>query len=44
VLSKSIGASSQYNVVKATFEGISRLLDAKVIAKNRGKTLKERWG
>jgi small subunit ribosomal protein S5 len=44
VLSKSIGASSQYNVVKATFEGISRLLDAKIIAKNRGKTLKELWG
>jgi small subunit ribosomal protein S5 len=44
VLSKSIGASSQYNVVKATFDCISRMMDAKTIAKNRGKSLKELWG
>jgi small subunit ribosomal protein S5 len=44
VLSKSIGASSQYNVVKATFDCISRMMDARTIAKNRGKSLKELWG
>lgn len=44
VLSKSIGASSQYNVVKATFNGIARMMDAKAIAKNRGKSLNELWG
>jgi small subunit ribosomal protein S5 len=44
VLSKSIGASSQYNVVKAAFDCIDKLMDAKVIAKNRGKSLKEFWG
>jgi small subunit ribosomal protein S5 len=44
VLSKSIGASSQYNVVKATFECISRLMDAKTLANARGRTLKEMWG
>jgi small subunit ribosomal protein S5 len=44
VLSKSIGASSQYNVVKATFNGISKMLDAKAVAKNRGKPLNELWG
>ena len=44
VLSKSIGASSQYNVVKATFKCISRMYDAKTIARNRGKSLKEFWG
>jgi small subunit ribosomal protein S5 len=44
VLSKSIGASSQYNVVKATFECIKQMMDAKVIAKNRGKSIKELWG
>jgi small subunit ribosomal protein S5 len=44
VLSKSIGASSQYNVVKATFDSIGKLMDAKAIAKNRGKSLKELWG
>jgi small subunit ribosomal protein S5 len=44
VLSKSIGASSQYNVVKATFSGIGTLMDAKAIARNRGKSLNELWG
>jgi small subunit ribosomal protein S5 len=44
VLSKSLGASSQYNVVKATFDGISRMMDARTIAKNRGKSLNELWG
>jgi small subunit ribosomal protein S5 len=44
VLSKSIGASSQYNVVKATFNCISKMMDAKTVAKNRGKSLKELWG
>jgi small subunit ribosomal protein S5 len=44
VLSKSIGAKNQYNVVKATFDCISRMMDAKAIAKNRGKSLKELWG
>jgi small subunit ribosomal protein S5 len=44
VLSKSIGASSQYNVVKATFNCISKMMDAKAIAKNRGKSLTELWG
>ncbi|GHT76405.1 30S ribosomal protein S5 [Spirochaetia bacterium] len=44
VLSKSIGASSQYNVVKATFDCISKMMDAKSIARNRGKSLKELWG
>jgi len=44
VLSKSIGASSQYNVVKATFDCINKLMDAKAVAKNRGKSLNEMWG
>jgi small subunit ribosomal protein S5 len=44
VLSKSIGASSSYNVVKATFDCINRMMDAKTVAKNRGKSLNELWG
>jgi small subunit ribosomal protein S5 len=44
VLSKSIGATSQYNVVKATFDCINKMLDARQVAKNRGKSLKEFWG
>ncbi|MDR0447583.1 MAG: 30S ribosomal protein S5 [Treponema sp.] len=44
VLSKSIGAANQYNVVKATFDCIHKMMDARVVAKNRGKPLKELWG
>ncbi|MDR2952293.1 MAG: 30S ribosomal protein S5 [Treponema sp.] len=44
VLSKSIGASSQYNVVKAAFDCISKMMDAKTVSKNRGKSLNEMWG
>jgi small subunit ribosomal protein S5 len=44
VLSKSIGASSQYNVVKATFNCISKMMNAKTIAKNRGRFIKDLWG
>jgi len=44
VLSKSIGASSQYNVVKATFDCISRMMSARLIARDRGKALKDLWG
>jgi small subunit ribosomal protein S5 len=44
ILSKSIGAASQYNVVKATFDCISRMMNAKTVAKNRGKSLNELWG
>lgn len=44
VLSKSLGSSSQVNVVRATFEAIKSLMDARSIAKNRGKALKDLWG
>ncbi|MDR2467700.1 MAG: 30S ribosomal protein S5 [Spirochaetaceae bacterium] len=44
VLSKSIGASSQYNVVKATFECIRRLMDVRKISRDRGKPVSEIWG
>jgi small subunit ribosomal protein S5 len=44
VLSKSIGASSQYNVVKAAFDCISKMLNARQISRARGKSLKELWG
>ena len=44
VLSKSIGSSSQYNVVKATFECINKMMDARTISRNRGKSLNELWG
>jgi len=44
ILSKSLGASNQINVIKATFECIAGMMDAKAVAKNRGKTLKDLWG
>lgn len=44
VLSKSMGSQNAVNLVKAVFEGFSRIMDAREIAKNRGKTLQELWG
>jgi len=44
VLSKSIGSSSQYNVVKATFDCINKMMDARTVSRNRGKPLSELWG
>lgn len=39
VLSKSQGSSNPHNVVKATFDALSRLRDAVAVAKQRGVTL-----
>jgi small subunit ribosomal protein S5 len=44
VLSKSIGARSQYNVVKATFACIGQMMNPLKIAHDRGKSVKEIWG
>jgi small subunit ribosomal protein S5 len=44
ILSKSLGSANSMNIVKAVFEGFSKLMDAKVAAANRGKTLNEFWG
>lgn len=44
VLSKSLGASNSMNVIRATFKCIDNMLDAKAIARNRGKNLKDMWG
>jgi small subunit ribosomal protein S5 len=44
VLSKSLGSSSAVNVVRATFEAARDLMDARTVARNRGKSLKDLWG
>ena len=44
VLSKSLGSRNSINVVKAVFNGLENLYDARTIAKNRGKVLSEMWG
>jgi len=44
VLCKSHGSQNALNIVKAVFEGLNGLMDARVVSKNRGKTLQEMWG
>jgi small subunit ribosomal protein S5 len=44
VLAKSMGASNQMNIVKAVFDALDQVVDPKVIAANRGKSLSEMWG
>ncbi len=44
ILSKCVGSRSAVNVVRAVFDGVERMMDAKAVAKNRGKTLKDLWG
>ena len=44
VVSKSLGSNASVNVVRATFDAISKLMDARSVAQNRGKTLKDLWG
>ena len=44
IMSKSLGSNTAVNVVRATFEAVKGLMDARVVAKNRSKTLKDLWG
>lgn len=44
VLCKSLGSQNPVNIVKSVFEGFDRLMDAREIARGRGKTVKEMWG
>jgi small subunit ribosomal protein S5 len=44
VLSKCVGSRSSVNIVRAVFDGVDNMMDAKAVAKNRGKTLKDLWG
>lgn len=44
ILSKSLGSKNSINIVKAVFDGLENLFDAKEVAKNRGKALNEMWG
>ena len=44
IISKSLGSGTSVNVVRATFDAISHLLDGKAVASGRGKTLDELWG
>ena len=44
ILSKSLGSKNNMNIVKAVFNGLENLLDARQVAHSRGKSLKEMWG
>jgi small subunit ribosomal protein S5 len=44
ILSKSLGSKNTLNIVKAVFSGFDEIMNAKEIAKNRGKSLNEMWG
>lgn len=44
VMSKSLGSNTSVNVVRATFEACKGLMNARTIAKNRGKALNDLWG
>jgi small subunit ribosomal protein S5 len=44
VLSKSMGSRNPINTVKAVFNGLQNMLDAKAVSKNRGKSLMDFWG
>jgi small subunit ribosomal protein S5 len=44
VLSKSLGSQNALNIVKAVFNGLEHLMNAREIARNRGKTVAELWG
>jgi small subunit ribosomal protein S5 len=44
ILSKSLGSENSMNIVKAVFKAIEQLMDVKVIAASRGKSLGEFWG
>ena len=44
VISKSQGSRTSVNVVRATFDAVTQLMDARAVAEARGKTLKDLWG
>lgn len=44
ILTKSLGASNALNVVKATMNGLLKLMDVKHVLELRGKTFKELLG
>jgi small subunit ribosomal protein S5 len=43
ILSKSLGSQNALNIVKAVFEGLENLMNARKVAQGRGKSLKEMW-
>jgi small subunit ribosomal protein S5 len=41
VVTKSIGTSNPYNMIKATFDALSRMMSPRSVAARRGKKVSE---
>lgn len=44
ILSKSLGSKNTMNILKAAFNGLENIMNVKVVAKERGKSIQELWG
>ena len=44
VISKSQGSRTSVNVIRATFDAVAQMMNARSVAQNRGKTLNDMWG
>ncbi len=44
ILTKRMGSGNSINIVKGVFEALQSMLDGRITAKSRGKTLKDMWG
>ena len=44
ILAKSLGSKNTMNIEKAVFNGLGNLMNAKVVADARGKSINELWG
>lgn len=44
VISKSQGSRTSVNVIRATFDAVSKMMNAGKVAENRGKSLNDLWG
>ncbi|MGM0431476.1 MAG: 30S ribosomal protein S5 [Spirochaetota bacterium] len=44
ILAKSLGSKNTLNIVKAVFNGLENIFDARELANSRGKTLNDMWG
>ena len=44
VISKSQGSRTSVNVIRATFDAVTQMMNARAVASNRGKTINDMWG
>ncbi len=44
VISKAQGSRTSVNVIRATFDAVSKMMDAGKVSNNRGRSLNDLWG